>query len=92
MNLNAPEIQALCARFHIRAKVLGLKAKTAASSLDTARLNGMASALQWAAQEVSSLASRTTASDPRTERRSASATGAVGPGSTQSTDTQEGRP
>lgn len=60
MSLDAPGIHALCARFHIRAKVLGLKAKGSTSSLDAARLNGMASALQWAAQELSHAASRTT--------------------------------
>jgi len=53
MSLNGPDIQALCARFHLRAQVLGLKAKSSINALDAARFTSMAAALQWAAQELS---------------------------------------
>lgn len=53
MSLNGPDIQALCARFHLRAQVLGLKAKSSINALDAARFTSMAAVLQWAAQELS---------------------------------------
>ncbi len=58
MTLNEREIHALCARFHLRAEVLGLKAKASINVLDAARFSSMAAALQWAAQELSLSASR----------------------------------